>query len=190
MCPRPSGDDDLWETALLRKPQVKRFFSNREREITWRTVQNAYKWNAWMAQRNIPSNPNCCFCNFQNGDDINHLLLQCPVIAQLWQHCHGILQQHVTRAFIIDDPLTNMNHPGDDEDQLEWIVPIKLINIIKIKIMASHRSLKGANRAIDNTSEWVEKITLEAREDLSVFISNIREKHPVELQNKMKLKTQ
>ena len=188
MCSRPPENNDTWALALLTKENVKHFFSNREREIAWRTKQNAYKWKSWLYQHGSSVNPNCMFCEQHNADNIDHVLSNCPVTTEIWNNCSRLLGTHTTQNFTIDQDLIKFNLVNSDENQLEWLIPIKMINIIKLKLISWQKILTCSNRCLENRAEWIQKITSETHEDLETFIVNLKDNYSEDFQEKIHLR--
>ena len=188
LCTRPPENNSTWSLALLENDNIKMYFSNREREISWRTKQNAYKWNSWMYQHGRNINSNCVLCDEHNSDNIEHLLINCPVTTEIWSHCGRLLSMYTTKYFNVDEELIKYNLTDEEENQLEWLTPLKLINIMKVKLLAWRKFLSASNNTLENRSDWIQKMLSETQEDFETFIENFKENHSEEIQDKIHLR--
>ena len=90
--------------------------------------------------------------------------------------------------FIIDEDLVKYNLTNIEDDQMEWLLPIKMVNIVKIKLIAWRRTLTASNRVLENRSNWIERMATEVQEDLETFTEKLKDKYPNEIQEKIHLR--
>ena len=177
MFTRPPENNKTWSLALLREKSLKKFFSNREREIAWRTKQQAYKWNAWMAQNGRQISGSCVLCNQSRDDTIDHLLLRCPIVREIWININSMVRSLTTKNFIIDADLIKYNLVEEGENQLDWLIPIKTVNVAKVKLITWHDILSTSNKTLEDANNWIEKMVDKTKEDSVSFIEDLKENY-------------
>ena len=120
-----------WKKIQLKEKQTAKYFTNWEREITYRTCQNAYKCHHWMQQNlgsKIGIDRRCNFCKAGN-DTIQHLITDCTIIKQIWEKTHKKLEEITktkTTFFTNNEILFNEYQQGNNT-----ITRLKIINITK-----------------------------------------------------------
>ena len=171
-----------WSEILLQEDDIRLFFSNTEREIAWRTVENAYKWRKYMHRHdtlysyipgyNTITSQHCILCN-TGEDTINHLLTQCQITKQIWIKANTYINTLTTRNFILDENLIKSNIPPNDESQEDWIIPLKMVNIIKSKLISWHQNISTGRTTMQNKNRWVDIFAKQAEQDLFEFVTNV-----------------
>ena len=156
--------------------------------MSWRTKQEAYKWNSWLHHHGSDANPNCSLCDNHDADEVEHLLVSCTISRRILDNCASILRRLTTKIFPLDDDLIKYNLVDITEEQLEWLIPLKLVNIAKLKLLKWRWTLKASNRTLDNTTDWIETLTTELEDDLLIFIENIKDNYNEEFQQKIHLR--
>ena len=168
--------DNIWSEQLLYNQTIKPFFTNREREIVWRTKMHAYKWNTWIASTN-PSNiqrQHCLLCN--TGDDtIEHLLTQCDIVRQVWIKVSDVFNAKTTRNFMLDDNIIKFNKPPDGENLETWLIPVKTVNIVKSNLLFWRHTLFWSQATLYDAEAWIQSIVDAAEDDIKDFIKNLSE---------------
>ena len=168
-----------WSEILLQEDSVKAFFSNTEREIAWRTRNNAYKWRKFINQydtiysfipgfNTIPSQ-HCLICN-SGEDTIDHLLIECQITKQIWINANTTINKFTSRNFILNHNIITSNTPPTDENQEDWLIPIKMVNIIKTNLIYWHQNLNASRMTMENKNSWIETFSKQAEEDLLSFV--------------------
>ena len=198
--PRISSES-IWLKTLLLEPSIKFFFTNREREIAWRTKANAYKWSSWMFSTqssslhasfipgHLTSRAPCFFC-CSGEDTIEHVLTMCSVTREIWQSMTAILNSLTTKRFVLDDNMIKFNLISNDEFQEPWLIPLKAINIVKSNILFWRNTLAISQKFLVNRNQWIVSIIEEAHEDLKIFIEKIIDQNNSQQIQKFSLKIQ
>ena len=171
---------DYWLTTLLWNDDVKKYFTNIEREIAWRTVQNAYKWTSWMEDNGYKlangETSKCCFC-LREKESIAHVLIGCNIIKEIMINLNTNINNLTTKNFTLDDNIIQFNKTPSNQTQIEWLIPLKAVNIAKNHILEWHKYFYASNSHVTNQSEWVDRRSEEMAEDLETFTENLR-MHP------------
>ena len=172
-----------WAEILLQEDGVKTYFTNFEREITWRTVNDAYKWRKFIHRHdtlysfipgyNTITSQQCIICN-SGEDTIRHLLTECQIIKQIWIKANNVINSITTHNFILNNQIITKNATPENENQEDWLIPLKMVNIIKANLIIWHHNLDTARKQMRNKDSWIDNIIKQAEEDLLIFIKNLR----------------
>ena len=175
-----------WYKVMLQEPNIKWFFSNREREIAWRTKTGAYKWTHWIAQQHNRTAP-CLFCN-RGEDTINHMLTQCTYAREIWVAVNVMINETTSKFFIISNSLIKYNTPPNDESQESWLIPLKMVNIVKSNLIHWRQRLYLTENKVEHQNEWTQSVLDQARDDFNSFLNLLRSKNIPDIYIKFNLR--
>ena len=171
-----------WAEVLLQDDTICHFFVNAEREIAWRTVNDAYKWRkfrnrhdslySYIPGYNVIASQQCIICN-RGEDTIQHLLTQCQVVKQIWIKANKIINKLITHRIILDDDIITRNITPSGDARATWLVPLKMVNIIKSNLISCHENFSTAKSTLGVLDAFINKIVSEAEEDLHTFIAKV-----------------
>ena len=65
------------------------------------------------------------------------------------------------------------NIPPNDESQEDWIIPLKMVNIIKSKLISWHQNISTGRTTMQNKNRWVDIFAKQAEQDLFEFVTNV-----------------
>ena len=179
-----TSTQNTWFKILLFDPNVKPFFSNREREISWRTKVNAFKWTSFIETReNLAPSPlhlilqqprstPCFFCN-TGEDTIHHLLIECDLVREIWISINNTINEKTTRRFLLDDSLIKYNMVPANENQESWLIPLKAVNIIKSNLLFWRKNLYLNDKRVEERDAWIQTILDQAITDLNLFLRTL-----------------
>ena len=160
-----------WLRLTLIKPRPS-FFTNLEKEISFRTAYKGYTWGCFFSKHNFkPRNPNDFLCKIclTSSDVPHHLFFHCPFTRSLVTYLEPILSSTLKQHTYLTQDTLLFNYTNTIGTP--HIITSKLASLIRLSLYTRRNRISSFNTPIPNSTLIDEKYKIKTK------FKNFLEKH-------------
>ena len=166
-----------WTQTMHNDPDIKRFFTNREREMSFRIRHQAYFWGDFNKRHsgNLYSQAalRCNFC-WSMDDNVAHLFNECPCIKIIFDATLIVVNDLTNQTLCLSKDLLLEGKLPPNAKSKDWMILKKAINIVKMEVLRYKKALEASKQRIWDVNSFKINVLQLLDEDLSIFIGNMR----------------
>ena len=152
-----------WLRLTLIKPRPS-FFTNLEKEISFRTAYKGYTWGCFFSKHNFkPRNPNDFLCKIclTSSDDPHHLFFHCPFTRSLITYLEPILSSTLKQHTYLTQDTLLFNYTNTIGTP--HIITSKLASLIRLSLYTLKNHISSFNTPTPNSTLIDEKYKIKTK---------------------------